>query len=467
MMRSTSSVSAGASPRRRRSRRGGGRRRPARRASGRRSWPGAPQGLAHQRPACSCREPSIVPHIEPEPSRTMITEAGSAACAVPSAPRAWPAAPPGGQRHARRLTLADSASHPLIPMLRVAPWRHCTRERVGLARALRTVSSLRVLRVRPMGQETLDLLLKRRSAKAAMLAEPGPTPAAARHHPDRRRPRARPQEAGALALHRLRGRGARQLRPHPAQGVPGRGEGDALGRPPGDRAHPPAARADRDRRDLPRDAQSRGARVGAGPLLRRGLLQSVSRRQRAGLRHLLDHRVVFLQPAPCAPASSSPPTSAWPASSTSAPPRSSSPTASGRSLPRSSPAGSGEPTRKADHRQSSFRPDFGPRPALPHNRATSQLDPTSTLRRCRPAGRTFGQTATIHAENAIGEALCQLRLVQGADDGHSRRARLFVQQFQDCQRRFGVQAGDRLIGQDDEALLRNGARDRHALLLAT
>ena len=83
------------------------------------------------------------------------------------------------------------------------------------------------------------------------------------------------------------------------------------------------------------DAQPRRARMGADAVLRRRLLQPLPRCQRAGLRHLLDHRVVFLQPGACARRSASPPTSAWPASSTSAPPRSGSPTATGRSSPRS------------------------------------------------------------------------------------------------------------------------------------
>ena len=73
------------------------------------------------------------------------------------------------------------------------------------------------IREHAMSQETLELLLTRRSAKAAMLAEPGPTPDQLDDHSDRGRPRARPQEARALALHRVRGRGARRFRPRAAR----------------------------------------------------------------------------------------------------------------------------------------------------------------------------------------------------------------------------------------------------------
>ena len=212
---------------------------------------------------------------------------------------------------------------------------HCTREGVGLARALLGENSDRQDLSAPMSQETLELLLQRRSTKAAMLGDPGPTPPTARDDIDGGRARARPQEARALALHRLRGRRARRLRPGAPEGVPRRGQGDALGRATRDGAHAAPAGTDRGRRHLARDAQSRRARVGADPLLRGRLLQSLPGRQCAGLRHLLDHGVVFLQPSRARRPRGSPPTSGWPASSTSARPRSSSPIASAPSSPRS------------------------------------------------------------------------------------------------------------------------------------
>ena len=186
-----------------------------------------------------------------------------------------------------------------------------------------------------MSQETLELLLKRRSAKAAMLGEPGPTPAqletiltAAARVPDHKK--LEPWRFIVFEGDARAAFGRVLLKACLAE----------------EKETPSAARLETERTRLLRaptvvavisrvTPNPARARMGAGPLLRRRLLQHVPCRQRAGLRHLLDHRVVFLQPRRCARRSGLPPTSAWPASSTSAPPRSSSPTASGRSSPRS------------------------------------------------------------------------------------------------------------------------------------
>ena len=190
-----------------------------------------------------------------------------------------------------------------------------------------------------MAQDTVDLLLKRRSAKPALLAEPGPTReqldtilTAAGRVPDHKK--LEPWRFIVFEGEARAGFGRILLKACLAEE-----KQTPVRRPPRDGAHPPAARPDRGRRDLPRDAQSGRARVGADPVLRRRLLQSVPRRQRAGLRHLPGSPSGIPTAPPCATASSSPPTSASPASSTSAPPPSSSPIATGPSSPTSSPAG--------------------------------------------------------------------------------------------------------------------------------
>ena len=115
-------------------------------------------------------------------------------------------------------------------------------------------------------------------------------------HSNRGRPRSGPQEARAMALHRVRGRGPRRLRACAHRGLRRRGKGTAVRRPARDRAHPAVAGADRRGRHLARHAQSGGSGVGTGAVLRGRVPEPVSGGQRDGVRHVLDHRVVRLQP---------------------------------------------------------------------------------------------------------------------------------------------------------------------------
>ena len=78
--------------------------------------------------------PSILPAMEPEPSRTTITEAGSWACAavVAASPRSAAHAKTSPRPRPRwSLHMADATRPRLQPGT-----SHCTRGRVGLARAL-------------------------------------------------------------------------------------------------------------------------------------------------------------------------------------------------------------------------------------------------------------------------------------------------------------------------------------------
>ena len=147
-----------------------------------------------------------------------------------------------------------------------------------------------------MSKDTLELLLKRRSSKAAMLAEPGPNPQQLDTILTAAGPRARPQEAGAVALHRVRRRRARHIRPRALKACLAE-----------EKETPSAARLETERtrllrarpwsrRRLAHTPNPAAPGMGADPLMRRRLLQPVPGRQRAGLRHMLDHRMVFLQP---------------------------------------------------------------------------------------------------------------------------------------------------------------------------
>ncbi len=169
-------------------------------------------------PAASlfCRVPSMVPHMEPDPSTMTMRDGGSAAWA--SAMAAAPNRQGNGQPRCQTSDSVSASAH--LPSRARRTGCHCTREQLGLARV-----ELEAIPSASMGQETLDLLLTRRSVKPAMLTEPGPTSQPARDNSDRCGARAGPQEAGALALHRVRGRGAGRLRPRAAQGLRGGGEG--------------------------------------------------------------------------------------------------------------------------------------------------------------------------------------------------------------------------------------------------
>ena len=146
-----------------------------------------------------------------------------------------------------------------------------------------------------MHQETLDLLLTRRSVKAAMLAEPGPTPdqlttilTAAARVPDHKK-----LEPWRFIVFEGEARAAF-----------GRVLLEACAAE--EKEPPSAARLEIERTRLLRaptvvavisrvTPNPGGARVGAGAVLRRRVLQPVPGGQRDGLRHLLDHRVVRLQ----------------------------------------------------------------------------------------------------------------------------------------------------------------------------
>ena len=160
-----------------------------------------------------------------------------------------------------------------------------------------------------MHQEALDLLLTRRSVKPAMLGEPGPDARRALDHPYGGSAGAGSQEARALALHRLRRRGAGRVRPRAAS-RPARPRRRSRPRRAGSRSSAPGCcgrprSSPSSRASTPKPA---GAGVGAGALLRRGLPEPVPGRQRHGLRHLLDHRVVRLQRRRARRARARPPT---------------------------------------------------------------------------------------------------------------------------------------------------------------
>ena len=206
-----------------------------------------------------------------------------------------------------------------------------------------------------MTNATLEFLQKRRSAKAMLLAAPGPTPAELETILTAAPP--------ACPTTRSWCRGASSS--SRARRAPRFGEVLAQACPAEEKEPPSPVRLETERGRLLRAPtvvgvdlarrRRRRARPRSEQLLSCGAacLQSVPRRQRAGLRHLLDHRVVLLQPARAARRSASPPTSASPASSTSAPPASGSPTATAPHLPTSSRAGSAEPIRTDTRRQQS------------------------------------------------------------------------------------------------------------------
>ena len=179
MMRSTSSFSAGSitstspqSPRRCP--------KPVEPDAGLRAPPWRARAACCRAPAPSLfvRDPVDDPHIEPEPSSTIMTDGGSAAL-----PRACPhRRHQHGQQHRQGPVLACRSPWPPAPLVVSchASWGHCTRPQSWFSECFGIFDLRASPRAPPMGQETVDLLLKRRSAKPALLSAARPDTGAAR-----------------------------------------------------------------------------------------------------------------------------------------------------------------------------------------------------------------------------------------------------------------------------------------------
>ena len=185
-----------------------------------------------------------------------------------------------------------------------------------------------------MSQETLELLLRRRSAKAAMLSEPGPTPAqletiltAATRVPDHKK--LEPWRFIVFEGEARAAFGRVLLKACLAE----------------DKETPSAARLETERTRFLRAPTvvaviSRVTPNPAAPEWEQVLSCGAACFNMCLAANALGFGTCWITEwysysAACARASASPPTSAWPGSSTSARPRSSSPIASGRNSPRS------------------------------------------------------------------------------------------------------------------------------------
>jgi hypothetical protein len=71
----------------------------------------------------------------------------------------------------------------------------------------------------------------------------------------------------------------------------------------------------------------------------------------------------------------------------------------------------------------------------------------------------------VHGQDPVGKARGKLRLMQRAQDCHAARMRNLAHERQDGDGRFRIEAGDRLVGEQDPAFLCQRPRDCDALLL--
>src|SRR5216683_8208785 len=75
--------------------------------------------------------------------------------------------------------------------------------------------------------------------------------------------------------------------------------------------------------------------------------------------------------------------------------------------------------------------------------------------------------AKPHGDDPMGVSLGQLEVVDGAENGDAVPPVHVAQVVENHERRFGIEAGDRLVGEEDLGVLGQRSGERDPLLLAT
>src|SRR6185369_8033849 len=82
-------------------------------------------------------------------------------------------------------------------------------------------------------------------------------------------------------------------------------------------------------------------------------------------------------------------------------------------------------------------------------------------------GDVEDELAAVHHADAVGDGEQAIEIARDHHDGRLRRALLLAEELEDLLRRDGVEAGGRLVVEDDWRLRDRRPRDPDALLLPT